>query len=138
MGGMKVKRRITVDQLKELAPEQQQKLRDWWKPQTHDVIIHSFRRFGEKSIIYYPNSGNIIVNDGDGSESFVLKRDCLPLLDIGQMIELLESIDKCISITHKVDIEDWGWEVHLRHLDYYIFIQDSLCDALWQAVKVVL
>ena len=90
-----MKQRITVDQLQELTEEQKQRLRGWWKPEEGDLVYNKF--FNE------------------------FKQEELPLLDIGQMIELL--------LNRAVDpIEE----------PYELFINENLCNELWSAVKQVL
>ena len=65
----------------------------------------------------------------------------VPLLSIGQCIEILESHDRCINITNAVFGVEYDnkftWEVRLRHLDTLDY-QPELIDALWQAVKEIL
>lgn len=124
-----MKRRITVEQLQELIPEQKQKLREWWKTEVGDK--------------YYQNkigtlTSSIGIDDAASMLSMKFKRDKLPLLSIGQMIELLESKDQCLNITKRTDLNGWGYEIQLRQLKYCKFNTVELCDALWHAVKQVI
>ncbi len=110
-----MKRRITVEQLQELTEEQQQRLREWWKPQYYDVYAEYDGCLDcyEEMTATYPKQPD--QND-------------LPLLDIGQMIELLENLQF-----------DWFDEICTDEGVYPQPIKgDNLCDALWQAVKQVL
>lgn len=133
-----MKRRIEPDQVKELTPGQQERLRELWKPEKGDVILK------ENSEWVIDNIGDGFFDDAIVSQDYTFgevrhdKSDCLPLLDIGQMMELLESKDECLNITKLVLIDKWGYEIRLRQLHYYGFSTGELCDALWGAVKAVL
>jgi hypothetical protein len=133
-----MKRRIEPDQVKELTPGQQERLRELWKPEKGDVILK------ENSEWVIDNIGDGLFDDVIVSQDYTFgevrhdKTDCLPLLDIGQMMELLESKDECLNITKLVLIDKWGYEIRLRQLHYYGFSTGELCDALWGAVKAVL
>jgi hypothetical protein len=136
-----MKRRITIEQLRELTEGQKQKLIALWNPTGGDClfvptetqhkntdcdkintinedVIGCIGSFAfDKNELYYPEFGN----DND----FVFKKiDCLPLLDIGQMIELLQRIDG--------DGLKTKWYIPLAFIDH------KLCDALWKAVKTML
>jgi len=112
-----MKRRITVEQLQELTEEQQQRLREWWKPEHGDWYLQYWID-DEPSLLIYDSHTYL-------DDMF------LPLLDIGQMIELL-------SEKGMVGIEQWNgyWKAFYRNsLQTH---KGELCDALWQAVKEVL
>ena len=125
-----MKRRITVEQLNELTPEQKQKLRELWKPQADDKVM-DFR--GKESHIsmlsthFYKE-----VYGNEGLKKF--QETMLPLLSIGQMIELLESKDQCLNIVKRTDLEGWGYEIQLRQSGYCKFTTSELVDGLWEAV----
>ena len=121
-----MKQRITVEQIKELTKEQGNKLRTLWNPQAGDYM--------------YLRSGKVlIVEEGtDLLRNKSIYQHRLPLLSMGQMIEILESKDQCLNITKKTDLEGWGYEIQLRQIDYYKFSTGELCDALFEAVKTVL
>ncbi len=123
-----MKRRITVEQLQELTEEQQQRLREWWKPQLYDVFIE------------------ILIDDEiiEGSierETYEPSKEALPLLDIGQMIELLEEKK---MVTESLDIKAPKGLINIYSVWYgngdfpKKYESKELCDALWQAVKQVL
>ena len=62
-------------------------------------------------------------------------------ITIGRMIEILLGADQCLTITHRIDFHDanvWGYEIQLRHLDYWKWMPGELCDALWEVVKELL
>jgi 5'-3' exonuclease len=133
-----MKRRIDLSQLQELTPEQQRKLREWWKPELHDVVLYEDE---EVSIVdCYPGKQKLMLSSKDmyGDYEEVQKAVVLPLLDMGQMIQLLEEKDQCLNITKRTDLEGWGYEIILRHINYYDFSTGELADALWEAVKAVL
>jgi hypothetical protein len=124
-----MKRRITIEQLQELTEEQKQRLREWWKPNKYDVAIdfkydnYEFpveQVFDDKLIDFVDYGWEIPDSKKD---------DCLPLLSIGQMIELLS--EKSISrlsyifqcLAYNIEDEE---------------VQSDICTELWQAVKQVL
>jgi hypothetical protein len=105
-----MKQRISIEQLQELTGEQQQRLRELWEPQCYDAYYDSVFD------VY-----NVVINDAFGNVSeYVMqnKNRLLPLLNIGQMIELL-TLSKAKHV--------------ILHEKY-----NELCDALWSAVKEVL
>ena len=122
-----MKQHITPEQLQELTDEQRERLRGWWEPE-----LYQLNRYGVK---FYLES----LDEGYLREI----RGCLPLLSVGQCIELLEEKDPgswsiCCS-------KSGGWYITSSNLyapKYYIadggkdFVE--LIDALWQAVKEVL
>jgi len=138
-----VKQRITVEQLNELSDEQKARLREWWKPQIGDAIISEkddrLRFIGHKTLFgdfalqFHPYTYDCNACD------LVRVKDCLPLLSIGQMIELLSgkvydliirlqdlepaALYRGIAATHNND--EWAE-------------RPELCDALFVAVKAVL
>jgi hypothetical protein len=136
-----MKQHISKEELLQLNPEQQEKLRAWWKSniQTYDVGCYEFGR-------------GVVVRVIEGSESMHLAIDndlkMLPLLSIGQCIELLHEFVKerdnnrlmiWEMVNHPWNVEaldkddsKWGEE--------HIWIQDKeeLIDALFEAVKSIL
>jgi len=170
-----VKQRIEPADLEGLTDVQKQKLRELRKPQDGDAIfIPTGTRFGDgygkwedelsdEDSVYY--IGNI---EGIDNESQVSKepclllpeyandnyfeimiKDCLILLSIGQMIEVLKEYDRynrLPRITHNydsgnnyIDVEFYGKD---RLISTENLINDNkcneLCDVLWQAVKELL
>lgn len=118
-----MKRRITAEQLKELTGEQLQKLNALWKIELGDYMTD----------LETEEDGNYFVGIckyiKPGTEN---SKPGYPLLDIGQMIELLQ--DKC---RFKTD-EACGKMLDLPVDNIVIGWEGELCDVLWQAVKEVL
>jgi len=119
-----MKKRITVEQLNELPEKQKDKLRALWELEICDHVTVDFIN----EIMYEGDSDNMRPNDND-KKSIILyethdknPRKMYPLLDIGQMIELLED-----------SLEDNGHYCEIRWCKY-----EELCDILWQSVKEVL
>lgn len=113
-----MKRRITVEQLQELTEEQQERLRGRWKPECYDVYWTSA----------FEDSCNIVLTDEYGNVNGYVKNNmelCLPLLDIGQMIELLQNNLYTKPISTKGPM-------------YFSTANINLCDDLWEAVKQVI
>jgi hypothetical protein len=106
-----MKQRISAEQLKELTPEKQEKLREWWEPKDGDW--------------YYDcdlECDHVVFScESDHYHSQYPDNDCLPLLSIGQCIELLKGKTPKIGINW-VDVS-------------YDF---ELIDTLWQYIKEVL
>ena len=110
MGCEGMKQHISIENLQELSPEQQEKLREWWSihQQQGDVFICLGNDF---------LSGKTFAWDGH-NKPFNL---AVPLLSIGQMIELLQEndgLDTCVYLDGSSIIED-----------------ANICDLLWDAVK---
>ena len=114
-----MKQRITSGQLQQLTPFQQEKLRELWQPQFGNIL--ESKKHGEQVFIY--NEGDSLYFDEDGYKCDT-KENCLPLLSIGQMIELLQEKDalgSCVYLDGSSIIE-------------YV----DICDRLFQAVKEIL
>lgn len=125
-----MKHRITPEQLSELTIEQQQKLRDWWKPERGDMMIDKLSREIPVSASWKElNRIHSFAEPG-----YVNKFDeCLPLLSIGQMIELLDNENKDISFN-----QDCTIPVCQLCVDGKDYRAKELCDALFEAIKEVL
>ena len=129
-----MKQRITVEQLHELSEEKKEKLRKWWNPQIGDFYI--FKYEGE----YWHEPW--FHNDQDGYHKFMNEdgEDPIPLLTIGQMIEILYEWANDFGIHYN----DSGvcfyvylsWTMDTALPDR-MWMNDELCDALWEAVKAV-
>jgi len=126
-----MKQNITIDQLKELTLEQQNKLRDLWQPEQYDCVAYTYKYYEELTTSevvikgLYNNDPNFIeeVSDLEGEYVFP-KCNCLPLLNVGQMFEMLLGCS-CIDCT-------------LRLLDERVkgkIYGMELCDALWVLTK---
>ncbi len=131
-----MKRRITIRQLNELSEEQKVRLREWWKPEHGDLVYDTDLKNVQ---CIYPYD---IYLRGFFEE-------VLPLLDIGQMIELLQEhgvkedgieLLSCLTFCKPVCRQD-----EFIYNDTIIglywagrFDGVELVDALWQAVKSVL
>lgn len=141
-----MRQQLTAEDLSQLTPEQQDKLRAWWKPEEWDMCIYHDEVCPvfmiDENYEYRGKRGVYLWLDDVGSGNPpVLKDECLPILGIGQLIQLLESYDKCLNVTNVILGDEYGnkftWEVKLRHLGKYIY-KEELVDALWQVVKEIL
>ena len=75
-----------------------------------------------------PEKGN---SDAPSAARYLSKKNCLPLLDIGQMIEILGK--------HKAKLNiNLTPEEAICYMDGKEFDGDELCDTLWEAVKTLL
>lgn len=141
-GGEIVRQRITVEQLQSLSPDQQEKLREWWKKnlQYGDVFICE----GMTLVVTGPNGSRYVLACGiDNSEAecdFYHLENCLPLLNIGQMLQLIQDNDR--NIRYDPDEENsiqvykdgvWG-----RKSFYVSLLNNDICNELWEAVKEIL
>ena len=131
-----MRQRITVENLAELSPEQQEKIKKLWKPKEWDLALISqswgstiglFMGFGGENLHFH-------------NVSSVPKNTCLPLLSIGQMIELLQENIRDIRLDpdgeNSIQIYkdgDWG-----RKSYYVSLLNNDICNNLWQAVKEIL
>jgi hypothetical protein len=120
-----MKQRISVEQLYELNEHQQNKLRELWHPKddSGEIGLHII----EGIFLVNYTAGNHIY---DAHEREFIKEHCLPLLNIGQMIELLG-----INMVSCVQYVTPAWAVHCNAKEY---CGVELCDALWEAIKSIL
>lgn len=116
-----MKKRITVDQLNELSEKQKQKLRSQWVPSKGDIFISD----NEELVINYIGDwllSDVIVSvDYTYGERLFDLEDCLPLIDIGQMIEILE--DEFINIHDVINNQERT---------------ETICDTFWNEIKKIL
>jgi hypothetical protein len=125
-----MKQRISVEDLKQLTPSQQEKLREWWGEhrQKGDVFICLGNDF---------LSGKEFAWDGH-NKPFNMS---IPLVSIGQCIELLESED-CYFVTEN---EKGKNKYHVikysaregRH-DGVVVDGETIISTLFEAVKSIL
>jgi len=153
-----MKQRIEPADLEGLTDAQKDRLRGLREPQDgHAVLVPKGTIFGDghgqwedelsdEDIIYYLgivgfNNKSYVSKEpclklpeyGDDNYLEIMTKDCLPLLNIGQMIEILGDCwyEKILNAEISYGDNNYG-EPIIKH--YY----DKLCDALWQAVKEVL
>lgn len=156
-----MKQRITPEQLQELSQEQRERLREWWQPRMRDgdwfYGTYGGRDEVDKWMIspYCVDSGVY----GSGScpdEDSMPDKDALPLLSIGQCIELLQSKDKNGEywLIGKIECRPYNggkpmpgtvsWVIHMiKQGTFEVKVFDQchsreLIDAFFEAVKVVL
>lgn len=137
-----MKQRITVEQLKELTPEQQGKLREWWKPQEFDVFVTTESEY-PKVVGYFENNSILVCEFG---RKWLPLNGCLPLLSIGQCLKLLQEIaqkhwfEDLYSRTEHKSEKDGGWEWSwcFGWGNYNEFEAQEFIDALWEAAKSIL
>jgi len=124
-----VKQRISAEDLAELTPEQQERLREWWEPEAGDYIVHDTQGPG---CLF----GDIDIMD---------KTHMLPRLSIGQCIELLKDKTNEQSFGYNDSGCFWTVNVGNRGVGNMIegcagkqFSTAELIDALFATVKEVL
>ena len=119
-----MKQRITVEQLNELSEEQKARLWELWQPSEGDTVLVN------RGIL----KNYVITFSEDCLSNFPQKPiGYVPLLNIGQMIEIIK--DKLSSIHFhggNVIVSFYHASVEKQ------FIKDNLCDALCEAVKAIL
>lgn len=138
MGGDFVKRRITPEQLQKLTEEQKQKLRNLWEPLEGDWFLSMLISKAQSLYSTSADPFECCVPDKDNGD--------LPLLDIGQMIEMLREeypdLDLYV-LTNYAGTSVWKgigkFDGYKAESDERIgFDKNELCDALWEAVKQIL
>ena len=126
-----MKQYVTPEQLQELTPGQQEALREWWKPEEWELIYvtnKGLNTFGQAMRITGINPAcdslpmRLYVDVG----GWCLKSEVLPLLSIGQCIELL--LDKEYQVSWGEVLEDISYREGDR----------ELVDVLWIAAKELL
>ncbi|MBU5356127.1 hypothetical protein KQI74_28145 [Paenibacillus barcinonensis] len=131
---------ITIEQLKELSPEQKECLRNWWyasNPGRLDLYVVLYKYDdGLKYEGPFMNTGerNFIEDFNTG--------EALPLMSIGQMMQLIA--DHATSTGAVWEIKhDWYKHIvtlrSVRSQDVILEASDTeLHNALWVAVKQIL
>lgn len=104
-----MKKRITREQLQELSEEQQKLLTINWTPEVGDYIVDLLKN--DQKDYFVTNAENI------SNRKPYLQN--VPLLSIGQMIEILQNS---------------GIQIFLDGTHWY---DDDICDKLWEEVKRV-
>lgn len=127
-----MKQYITSLQYIELTDEQQKRLKGIWKPNIHDIVV-------------FENTGMIrsLEVGGDVKYTQKHKEETIPLLSIGQMIEILDAYCKSnnyYDYSFWNDELDGKWHVSLwmNRKEGLEFDETELCDALWKAIKAIL
>ena len=158
-----MKQHISPADLAQLSDEQKERLREWWKPRAGDVFYGKFYYCDAQGNECY--SQRVCVNDDNyfqdvykhpmyekkyGKNPDIImtctvelcaieKGRCLPLLSVGQMIQLLQDKAAYFNISNmyaRLDDKPPGWGV--MKPDNFDIRADELADALWRAVKEVL
>lgn len=107
--------RITGDMLQELTEEQKEKLRELWIPKEGQEVYYEYE-------------------EGEGFYTGFDKYGVLPLLSIGQMIDILDSNTRAPKLYRM-----GKWFVEFSKNYESVEFQDfDLYKALWQAVKSIL
>lgn len=145
-----MKQRIEPRQIAELSDEQKERLRVWWEPQLFDVFL-----VVDMSLDDEPEYYTHVID----RKTYNPAPDSIPLLSIGQCIQLLQENGSIYEISapelvelnegdlqHKDDDEWWererhsanpyNWQVYRNSVSFYN--TKELIDGLWEEVKEVL
>lgn len=130
-----MEKRITIEQLQELSDDQKKHLQESWKPRRGDT--------------FYRSEGNLVLlveaASDEGIEScdeLISKQGCLPLLSIGQMIQLVEdfAISKGAVWELKHDWYKYSVTIRTDREDEPVMdVSDKdICNVLWMVTKQIL
>lgn len=122
-----MKQRITVEQINELSDEQRKRLQEWWNPDINDVYTSTDKNMLNQATVFTIeeiDSSGFIYDWRFGVAQY--KNDCMPLLSIGQLIELTGATG--------ILKFNGGWALDEDAIEYH----KELVDALWEEVKKVL
>jgi hypothetical protein len=143
-----MKQNISMEQLNELSDRAKENLRKKWEPEVGDQVYYD-----ENIYIYthfMPDTKELCMRelvsmgfDGEEMNRYAVKEELLPLLSIGQMIEILANICGMQIIHPEIDADYWINGCSGSHLDYTYNLfgyshEQTLCEALWGAVVKVL
>ena len=141
---MAMKQRITPEQLNELTDEQKKKLREWYYPEKVRLLDqYIFHENGELRKTAYYSDYFFDDKESDLTRHF---RECkaLPILTIGQMIELITSLDPS-QFLFEYRYNFWSVQASGTTQCGGVAIDRSwqfddleLCDALFEIVKQTL
>ena len=144
-----MKRRITVEDLQQLTPEQQKRLKEQWIPQEGDWFYNSEKHI-ESCIGEYtmPSEfGDMGDHNGGYEACYINIKDCLPLYSTGQMLELLAERKAFVHFTVWDSKSETRGECYRKiaiidaigeDCDHILYEAEELADALWMAVKEAL
>lgn len=138
-----MKIRLYKEDILSLTDEQTDKLMELWEPKIYDVvlikeIINDDAEYWESSVADRSINGNLLtLSEIDESYGDTLvevhTKDCLPLLSIGDLMEILDSNEESIFTMNK--FHDSIYQVSINGKSYY---GDNKCNALFEALKEVL
>ena len=121
-----MKQRIDSSQLSTLTPSQQEKLREWWIPQIGDCIAQ-------------PDVTDRFIFADELLLKGLVKENCLPLLSIGQCIELLFELNAFQErFINEDEVFNCGYDTGWIGLDWTDRNKTEFIDALWEAIKHIL
>lgn len=130
--GRKIKKEITIEQINELSESQRVILGRWWREHglVGDLYAEPFDS-NEKPHVYGDIYYSRMPPDYDMPSS-----KSLPLMNIGQMLELLQEPDIEFHLGRRLI----RWNIKREGGNTYgsIFTNKDLCDALWEIIKIVL
>jgi hypothetical protein len=140
-----MKQYIEPEQLNLLSPEKKERLKEWWKPQRWDRIYlwHPFERsaYGNRSwedIVLGVVESGLCIEDPHGSPQpeVIQKEHCLPLLTIGQCLELL--VDK--GYYPSINLTPFHWDIVLYQDEEAVEFDSGgdLVNELWDLVCEVI
>lgn len=129
-----MKQRITITQLNELRDEQKQKLREWWQPQPYDVYVAHESTVHIAIGSLYSGTMEQVIDFGDQFGRNHYKSRCLPLLSIGQMVELIQQECHLFKGIERSVYNTWYVSIGIVAYGY----KEEICDALWEAVVKIL
>jgi len=138
-----MKQHITPEQLMELSPEQQDRLREWWKPQRGDqvAVLDDEIRIGPCICLGFKESNNNLAISEFMVEFKANKSECLPVFSIGQCIELINYLGWKLKIVQKKHLsraEIYRYEGAGKRKGHVSEPKPELIEALWQVMKEVL
>jgi len=143
-----MKQRITFKQLNQLDEEQQRIVRDWWKPEINDIFttIDEDMCIQESELIIKNIEWDDSIYDWS-SEVAHNKDSLLPLLNIGQIIQLIQekgeykfgrledlgfdTVPRTLGLSYMLDLVDLSEKRVIKVRDS----GNELCDLLWEGVK---
>ncbi|MEC0372423.1 hypothetical protein [Paenibacillus chibensis] len=139
-----MKQRITIENLNELTTEEKEKLRMWWRlrctPGLFDLYAVKVMHDG---IIRY--EGPFVKSGHRDFNEDVHQGEALPLLSIGQMMELVQdNLENGFVIEYNQEKTSYRlhWTIPKILLPDKLLSDDmqppDICDALWLATKTVL
>jgi hypothetical protein len=122
-----MKQHITPEDINELSENQLHNLKALWTPQEGDTFIVK-----GSGVSFLNNFISTFSRDSLKNFKNGVPENYLPLLSIGQMVDILKN-DKWML---KINESDEGyWHVELDCINSKGFYREELCDALWNAVK---
>ena len=128
-----MKKELELKDLLQISDTDRDTLQELWKPYEGQKMVYKDEVLIVKNVIDGTHVEAISLN-GEGEIRIYPQKDCLPLLNIGDMTEILFQYHTCIKM--EVGVEGFFSKIKggVTNEQY----NEELCDALWKGIQYIL